>query len=410
MRKHYIVIIISVIIMILGLSTYFFNDHKYQEEIKSKIRDTEVRHYTITSKEIVTRSIDEPYNCFIVTNGNSYWSALPFEITSEAKGSSGRSSSGSKSGSKSTPKTTPKSTPKAIPNTNTTPIIPRTYRSTKNGNSIEYDQDIAPDDNQINPLKGRAPSGKRWSCLYRSVNRYDYIVTDNDSSSYVFAKNSLSRDENPDNWNTINAGDPIAKIVEYENYFLAGTDPIFSPLKGQSLPLQEILLKEPNLTGVKNMRINQVYQTEKYYSPQDLDFVNFELMKVNSFLNNSENKKQVNIQIFFTNTDQEDYLRQLCIYRDGCNKNDLILTISLDNYNIKRIQGYSWSPTGFVIAIKLDSELTANPTSIKDRASISQLLSKIQNLTKNQFVRKEMSEFKYIKQQIERQVQKKLNN
>jgi hypothetical protein len=407
MRKRYITLIVFLIVMVVGLTTWGIYDNQYQSELKEKIRDYEVRHYTIASKEIVTRQTDEPYNCFLVAIPNNFWATtLPsLEVYSEAKASTAKSSSGKSSGSRTAPKSTPAPKQPANPNP---PTTPRSGKNTKNGNNIDYDQDTAPDDNPTNPIRGRAPSGRYWRCLYRTINRYDYVATDTDSSSYVFASNRPSNTENPDNWNSISVGDPIAKIVEYENYFLAGTDPIFSPLKNQKLDLQDSLIKESDLGGIKSTRINQFYQTAQFFNPQELEQANLDLMKTNSFLNNKDNKKQVNIQLFITPESQEDYIRQICIYRDGCNKNDLILTVSLDdNKNIKRLQGYSWSPTGFDIAIKLDSELTSTPTSLKNNQDIQTLLSRIQSLTADKFVRKEMSEFKYIKEQVERQVQKK---
>jgi hypothetical protein len=404
MRKIYISITVFLIISIVAMSAYVMYDNQYQTELKQKIRDYEVRHYYIKSKEIVTRQIEEPYNCFLVAIPNNTWSYNPqnLEIISEAKASS--KSSGSRSAPKSTP--APKSPTK--PTTPSSPTTPRSGKATKNGNKINYDQEVAPDDSPTNPLKGRAPSGRYWTCLYRTINRYDYIALDSDNSSYVYASNRPSNQENPDNWNALNVGDPVAKIVEYENYFLAGTDPIFSPLKNQKLDIQDKLIKEPDLTGPRSMFINQFYQTSQVFNDQDITQANLELMKVNSILNNETNKKQVNIQIFVTSEDQEDYVRQICIYRDGCNKNDLILTISLDNNKtIKRIQGYSWSPSGFDIAIKLDSDLTSTPTSLKNIQEIQTLLQKIQSLTQEKYIRKEMSEFKYIKEEIERQVRKK---
>ena len=390
-RKKYIYFCILLIIGAISLFGFQFYSENANKELKAKIRDLEIRHYTITSKNIIKRFVDEPYGCYI--SFESFNSATSFEVQSEAKGSS------SKSNSKSSGSPPSSSKNNTAPPKSSTP--PRSNSRTKQGNNYQYDQDISPDDNPQQPSKGKAPSGKRWICNYRSVPRYDYIAKDSDNSSYIYGNNLGSENENPDNWNSVNVGDSLAKMVEYENYFLAGTDPIFSPMKSEKLSYQEILFQEAKTYGPKNTLIDQVFQPKKFFEDTDLKTMNTTLMKTNSFLNNSENKKQVNLQLFYTDEGQDDYIRQLCVMRDGCNKNDLILAIQLDqNKVIKRIQGYSWSQSGFDIAIKLDSDLTTTSNKISNIDEYNIFLTKTQELIKEKFVRKEMSEFKYIKDSL----------
>ncbi|MGL4758259.1 MAG: hypothetical protein ACRCXZ_02910 [Patescibacteria group bacterium] len=393
-RKQYVILCVLLILFAL-MTLYGLFMYNNKDPIQEKFVDYEVRHYNITAKDVIYKTIDSPYNCYIASI-DKFELKLP-EIQAQAKGGKGGGSSKGSSGSS---KGGIKFTPKPNSGNSTTPY-PRSNNRIKNGDKYEYDQDIAPDDNLTNPIKPRAPSGKKWLCSYRQEVRYDYVVTDSDDSKYIFGTNLLTSNENPDNWNKINIGDPVAKIVEYENYFLAGTDPVFSPMKNLPLSYQTIIKDESKTYGTKNMQIDQVFQTSDFYSKSDLDIMNKDLMLTNAFLNNKDNKKQVNLQLFFIKEDEDDYLRQLCVHRDGCNKNDLILTIQLNSSKeVKRIQGYSWSPTGFEIATQLDSDLTAKPNSINNQDDFNSFLERTKNLIKERFIRKEMSEFKYIKDSL----------
>jgi hypothetical protein len=414
MFNKYVIIILS-ILTILGLIIFGFNkQQEYDNALKAKIIDREVRSYTITQKEISTNYIDESYGCILVSNENPHLASLYY-----AKGSSGgRSSGGSKSTPKSTPKTTPAPTPKTTPKIIPVPIPitppkskPRTNSQQKNNDgTIDHDTDVAPDDNPTNPLKGKAPYQSKWRCNHRQVPRYTYFMRDNGDKYYNFASNLVNREPAPEGWNDYQIGTPVARIVDYENYFLAGTDPIFSVAKNQTLSLQSKLIKEPETYSRMSNQIDQVYQTEQFYTDDDLKSLEKSLMAVNSELNNNENKKQVNLQIFLINENDDDYIRQLCIFRQGCNKNDFILTLQITNDKIiKRIQGYSWSQSAYPIALKLDSDYTATLNKFESVQDFNNFLDKLKLLTKEKFERKEMSEFKYIKEELERQLKKQYN-
>jgi hypothetical protein len=407
MFNKYIIILLC-IFTILGFITFgLVKQQEYDNALKAKIIDREVRSYTITQKEISTTYIDESYGCILVSNDNPHLASLMY-----AKGSAG-----SKSTPKSTPKTTPAPTPKTSPKIIPVPIPisppktqPRSNSQQKNNDgTIDHDTDTAPDDNPLNPLKGKAPYRSKWRCNHRTVPRYTYYMRDNGDKYYNFASNLVNREPAPEGWNDYNIGTPVARIVDYENYFLAGTDPIFSVAKNQTLSLQSKLIKEPQTYSRMSNLIDQVYQTEQFYSSEDLKTMEKTLMATNSELNNKENKKQVNLQLFFINESDDDYIRQLCIFREGCNKNDFILTLQLStDKTIKRIQGYSWSQSAYPIALKLDSDYTTTPTKIENIQDFNNFLDKLKTLTKEKFERKEMSEFKYVKEELERQLKTQL--
>jgi hypothetical protein len=418
MFNKYVIITLS-IFTILGLIIFGFNkQQEYENALKAKIIDQEVRSYTITQKEISTNYIDESYGCILVSNENPHLASLYYAKGSGGRSSGGRSSGGSKSTPKSTPKTTPTPTPKTNPKIIPVPIPitppktkPRTNSQQKNNDgTIDHDTDVAPDDNPTNPLKGKAPYQSKWRCNHRQVPRYTYFMRDNGDKYYNFASNLVNREPAPDGWNDYQIGTPVARIVDYENYFLAGTDPIFSVAKNQTLSLQSKLIEEPKTYSRMSNLIDQVYQTEPFFNPEDLKVIEKSLMAVNSELNNKENKKQVNLQIFLINENDDDYIRQLCIFRQGCNKNDFILTIQLaTDKTIKRIQGYSWSQSAYPIALKLDSDYTSTPNKIESVQDFNNFLDKLKALTKEKFERKEMSEFKYVKEELERQLKKQYN-
>jgi hypothetical protein len=419
MNKTFLIIGLSIIAIISLLIFGYSKQQEYDTSLKAKIIDREVRSYTITQKEITTNYVDESYGCILVSNDNYHLASLNYLPTIIAKGTGGKSGGGTKSTPKTTPKTTPTPTPKTSPKIipvpipiNPTPTKPRSNNQQKNQDgTIDHDTDVAPDDNPLNPLKGKAPYRSKWRCNHRQVPRYTYFMRDNGDKYYNFATNQVNRDPVPEGWNDYEVGTPVARIVEYENYFLAGTDPIFSVAKNQSLSLQSKLIKEPETYSRMSNLIDQVYQTEQFYTPEDLKIMEKSLMAANSELNNKENKKQVNIQLFFIPEEDDDYIRQECIFREGCNKNDFILTIQLTKDKIvKRIQGYSWSQSAYPIALKLDSDYTATPTKIETVQDFTKFMDTLKELTKSKFERKEMSEFKYVKEELERQLKTKLNN
>jgi hypothetical protein len=386
--KNKIIITLIALVLVIGSLIFIYGFDNSNQVVSAKLQDYETQSYNIVTKEIKTRTFNEPYGCYLVDN------SLLFKVQA-------------KSTTKTNPKsTTPKTTPKPKQNNNSPPLIqPRSNNRSKNTDGTnDFDQDLPPD----NPRATPAPYNKRWRCLDRLVTRYDYIMTDSASNVYTFASGQSSPNAVVEGWDQYQIASPIAKRVPYENFFLAGSDPIFSPLKTEKLSYQSLLIPEPLTKGRFDLSIDQVGQTNNQFSPELLLEMNKSLMKVNSTLNNSTNKKQVNIQIIFLDSEMDDYIRQLCIFRDGCNKNDLILTIQLTpNKTITRIQGYSWSTTGFDIAIELDSDYTSKPQSISNSQEFSTFISKLESLTISKFQRKEMSEFKYIKEELIRQTQRK---
>lgn len=389
--KNKIIITLIALVLVIGSVIYLFSYDNSGSVVAAKLQDYETQSYTITSKEVKSRTFNEPYGCYLVDN------SLLFQVQAKAPST------------KSSPKsTTPKATPKPKQNNNSPPLVqPRSNNRSKNTDgTYDFDQDLPPD----NPRATPAPYNKRWRCLDRLVTRYDYAMGDSANNNYTFATGQSSSNAPVEGWDLYQVGSPIAKRVAYENFFLAGTDPIFSPLKSEKLSFQDKLIPEPLTKGKFDLNIDQVGQTYNQYPSDVLIEMNKQLMKLNSTLNNSTNKKQINVQLIFLDEDMDDYIRQLCIHRDGCNKNDLILTIQLNPTKvIKRIQAYSWSTTGFDIAIELDSQYTSTPQTINNIQEYTSFLSKLESLTISKFQRKEMSEFKYFKEELIRQTQKKLN-
>ena len=180
----------------------------------------------------------------------------------------------------------------------------------------------------------------------------------------------------------------------------------------EKLSFDDFIPQEPKLSGEFQTQIDQV----QFISPNNIfgytldqrNTINKALMKLNSELNNKENAKQINLQIFIIEENMDDYLRQICIKRLGCNKNDLILTIAIDkDKKITRIMGYSWSPSGFAIALELDNISYTQKLNLNTEADYAKFLETTKTLIKTKFERKEMKEFKYIREELERQVQAK---
>jgi hypothetical protein len=364
-------IIKIIFIIIIGIGVIYasivgFQYLVEQEAIKSKIRDYEVLSYSIVDKKIESSEVVEKYDCRVVDlniNKNLFGSLI-----TEAK--------------------------------TTTSKMTKTPTPTNNRSQKVY---TSPKQNQ-NTVK----------CRERIITLYDYWIKDSSGYKYYFARGSISPNLIPNNWNNWKIGDPIAKVTEYENYFLSGIDPIFSPMQAEILSFDKNIPPEPQAEGEFETQIKQVYfvspnQQFSFDSTEQILF-NRQLMKVNSILNNSTNKKQVNLQVFLIEEGMDDYLRQVCIKRLGCNKNDLILTIQLDkSKNITRIMGYSWSPSGFDIAIELDKVAFENKMSINNFSQFESFLNLTKDTIITKFERKEMSEFKYIREELERQVKVKRN-
>ena len=364
-----------------------------QEAIKVRIRDWEVRSYSVVEKKIEPRLTSEKYDCRMVFEPNisnqNYSQNFFGTITTQAKST------------KTTTTKTKVSNPKPTTNTN---------KDSKTFDKIEPNQpNIKPNVRPVQPVQ-------TLQCKERYYTVYDYWMRDSGDQKYTFATGLLSNNANPSgtnkNWKNWSVGDPIAKIKEYENYFLSGIDPIFSPMQVEKLSFDDFIPQEPKLSGEFQTQIDQV----QFISPNNIfgytldqrNTINKALMKLNSELNNKENAKQINLQIFIIEENMDDYLRQICIKRLGCNKNDLILTIAIDkDKKITRIMGYSWSPSGFAIALELDNISYTQKLNLNTEADYAKFLETTKTLIKTKFERKEMKEFKYIREELERQVQAK---
>ena len=168
--KYKIFIIPFIILIIFTFSLYYFvNTENAKAELAKKILDYEILSYSIITKTIKTVQVEEPYNCYIVNNDYS-------PIT--------KVNAVSKSKSPTKPSIAPKITPKTTPKSNTSPSPPlRSNNKSKNPDgSYDYDQDKSP----VNPTN-LAPQGKKWRCMYRTINKYDYVMTDSDKQEYIFA-------------------------------------------------------------------------------------------------------------------------------------------------------------------------------------------------------------------------------
>ncbi len=408
----WLLILIPIIFGLIWVVPYLIE----QEAIKSKIRDYEVQSYTINSKKIEPETKIEYYNC-VTTNLPS----LPLIITTEA------AKTGSRGSVKSSPKVSNPSTPsKSSGDSNTSSwYTPKENVKTNNFKSDSIKQNpIKTGDNSnygnnydtnfggiFGSTRQRSRNNPQTKCQERYYTVYNYVMNDTSGDRHYFGYNLVSSNLNPNNWSQWQVGDSIARIKEYENYFLSGIDPIFSPSQNQTLSYEKQIPAEPQLYGQFNLKIDQVWQySENIFEPfgaEDMKYFNSELMKVNSFLNAKPQSKQVNVRLFIVPDSYDDYLRQLCIKWKGCNKNDLIFTIQLTkDKQIARVQGYSWSPTGYDIAIELDSELVAAKSNMKDQKDFDSVLTQIKNKTKDKFIRQEMSEYKYIREALERQVKR----
>jgi hypothetical protein len=399
----WVLILVPVIFGLIWLVPYLIE----QEAIKSKIRDYEIQSYLISSKKVEPETKTEYYNC--VTTSLS----LPLTITAEAAKTSGRSS----------PKVSNPSTPsKSTGNSNTSSwYTPKDTTNNFKSDSLKQNPVKTGDNSNLNNTNfggifgstrgSRNNNAKTTRCQERYYTVYNYVMDDSGGDRHYFGFNLGSANQNPNGWNDWQIGDPVAKIKEYENYFLSGIDPIFSPTQTETLTYSKQIPDEPKTYGTFDLKVDQVWQFSENifadFSSDEMKYFNQELMKVNSFLNAKPQSKQVNVRLFLVPDNYDDYLRQLCIKWKGCNKNDLIFTIQLTKEKqIARVQGYSWSPTGYDIAIDLDSDLVAAKTNLKDQKDFDSVLSQIKTKTNSKFIRQEMSEYRYIREALERQVKR----
>lgn len=266
-------------------------------------------------------------------------------------------------------------------------------------------------------------SNEDYICEYRFEPRYDYNISyyggefGDKLKTISFGNNLLTNDQNPNGYKDYKAGDGISIKKEYSNYTLVGDDPIFSQILKEPLRYVDIIPSKPEefkMYGYEELRINQFYQFHQSTNSNSfevidgskIDFYSQELAKINGQLNAKDNLAKIggiNVKVFIVEEGMEDFTLNYCIQMLGCNKNELILSISLDKKSeISKIIGYSWSSDGFKIGEQLNLKYLIAQKDGKtkfDQVFVIDFLKSTRQLVEDGYVRKEMKNFEYLRSQ-----------
>ena len=236
-------------------------------------------------------------------------------------------------------------------------------------------------------------TGKNRSCYqkcdtcYRHSYDVSWIAESTVGDFYINRIDSQGLKE-PPRWSKVEVGEPASKEYSFTNYIKASPNSLFNFKADGSMPV-------PNYVSVYDYyRINRIVNLSKYSIP-DLHVFN---EKLNLMLRELGPAKQVNIIVIITDFDRK-YKNHLESAWLGAKKNDVVIIYGIDsNRQITWADSFSFAKSvgNHEFHIMLRNELEA----VLDFQDLNQHTSIISNLLSKKFVRVQMSDFEYLKEEI----------
>ena len=223
----------------------------------------------------------------------------------------------------------------------------------------------------------------RWDCQ-TTIGEYEIQKLDSTRTS-VYAS------PDPARFTTIQLGDPAAKQSRYTNYIQAVPNSLFTPsAAGLKTKFAALLPKYPD--DVFDLyRLNR-FITPGYNVPEAAAWN----ADISNMLRALGPKKQVNAIVVIAKTDDPNYEYALRDAWEGANKNDVVLIIGSKTWpQIDFVRVLSWTKAE---AFKIELRDTIQGLGTIQRTPI---LSTLEIQIAKNFVRRKMSEFEYLKNEID---------
>jgi hypothetical protein len=236
-------------------------------------------------------------------------------------------------------------------------------------------------------------SGEDESCFEKCDTCYEHdqdkwwaADTTNSESAFSSSCNPPSTRE-PARWTQIRVGEPTAIEHRYENLIKASPESIFSPVK----PSESDLAAVPDYPRVSDLyRVNRVLSSLPL---PDLRETQEAMEEANADLGA---KKQVNMMIVATSSTDRSFAEAVRRKWLGGKKNDVILVVGVNrDLSINWAEAVSWTKKS---EVGIDLRDRVQSLSTWNGASIAGIMKEV---VSKEFVRREMSDFDYLRPLIE---------
>lgn len=220
---------------------------------------------------------------------------------------------------------------------------------------------------------------KDWTC---STTLGNHTIKSLDTTS-----RSVWATPDPERWSIIKKGDPVSAEKMYINYVQAVSDSLFAKnLQGKTF--EGMLPEYP--------RVYDIYRINRFLTP-GLQVPN--AAEWDDKLSRSMNKlgaaKQVNLIVVAARVGDRAYADALAHHWKGANKNDVVVILGSTAWpNLSFVEVLSWSKSE-LFKVKLRDELFA-----LGAADVDKVVAITSKHISDGFVRREMSEFEYLKNEI----------
>lgn len=212
----------------------------------------------------------------------------------------------------------------------------------------------------------------------------DYDIDDVNSLSP-----SIYATPNPTLYNAAYVGEPVAKTHSYVNYIIASDNSIFKSNNVFGNKYASLIPKYP-IEIYDQYKINR-FLTMGVTVPAAKEWNN----GIGLMLRELGPSKQANLIIVVANTNDTNYPLALQAAWNGGKKNDVIVVIGSTHWpKIDFVHVLSWS-TNNLLAVEIRDKLLA-----MNEAECSASLKIIHDSIKNNFVRRRMVDFEYLKDEI----------
>jgi len=201
---------------------------------------------------------------------------------------------------------------------------------------------------------------------------------------------SVYNEPNPQRWSIINVGDPASKRASYTNYVQAVPESLFKP------SAESLKAKFASLTPKYPDNVYDFYKLDRFltpgYSTPDAPAWNAD---ISNMLRELGPKKQVNVIVVVAKTSDPNYEYALRDAWEGANKNDVVLVIGSAEWpKIDFVRVISWTKNElFKVQVR---------DAVQDLGTIQRgpIMTVLQEQISTNFVRRKMSEFKYLENEI----------
>lgn len=243
-------------------------------------------------------------------------------------------------------------------------------------------------------------SGKDRSCHTESDTCYVYpweknwyVDTNLPNKSVEIARIDSQGRFEPNRYHSVNVGDPASQPHSYKNWLRAASSTLYRDDLAKETANQSLLPEYP-------LKIVDYYRIDRIITPNSIlkneKAWNDEMSKILATLGP---KKQMNMVVVIVDGAQKDYPFGLRSYWKGFKKNDAIVVIGTKQGVISWAEVMSWSKAP-IFDFKMRSILLDYQGKNVNDVDPTELFSKVYTVSNENFVRRPMSDFEYLKGDI----------